>query len=129
MVFAALADVQKLPEWNRNVKTVEVLPLIEGKEASRQTFGEGMSIVVVTTESLAPTHLVREIRDSSAPFGGSWTYDISPTSDGSKVVLTEKSEIKNPFFRLMVQIFGPTKYLNQNLTDLGRRFGEKVTVR
>jgi hypothetical protein len=128
-IFAVLSDVQKLPDWNRNVKAVTVLPPIDGKEASRQTFKDGMAVIIVTSESLAPTHLVREMRDNSAPFSGSWSYEIAPTNDGSKVAITEKSEIKNPFFRLMVQLFGPTKYLDENLEDLARRFGEKVRAR
>lgn len=120
-IFAVLSDVQKMPDWNSNVTKVEVLPPIDGKEATRQTFKQGMVMTIVTSESLAPTHLVREMRDSSAPFSGSWNYEITPTSEGSKVALTENSEVKNPFFRLMVLIFGPTKYLDEHLSNLGRK--------
>jgi hypothetical protein len=128
-IFAVLSDVEKMPQWNRNIKAVDILPSIDGREATRQTFRDGMSVTIITSENLAPTHLVRETWDSAAPFSGSWSYDIAPTSDGSKVTIREKSEIRNPFFRLMVLMFGPAKYLNENLTDLGQHFGEKVKVR
>ena len=126
-IFAALDDVQKLAEWNRNVKKVELLPPIEGKQATKQAFRGGMTMTIVTIESLGPTHLTREIRDTDGAFIGSWAYEISPTADGSKVALTEKSDIQNPFFRLMVRVFGPTKYMDEHLIDLGKRFGQTVT--
>jgi len=128
-IFAALDDVQKLPEWNRNVEKVELLPPMDGKQATKQTFKGGMTMTIVTTESLGPTHFAREIRDTHGAFIGSWAYEISPTADGSKVALTEKSDIQNPFFRLMLRIFGPTKYMEEHLIDLGKHFGETVTPR
>ena len=70
-IFAALHDVQKLLEWNRNVGKVELLPSIDGKQATKQTFKGGMTMTIVTTESLGPTHLTREIRDTDSAFNGS----------------------------------------------------------
>lgn len=128
-VSAALADVQKMPEWNQNMTKVELLPPSEGKETTKQTFKGGMTMTIVTTESLAPTHLVRAMRDDGGPFVGSWTYEISPTTDGSKVELTEVSEIKKPFFRLMVRIFGATKYMDEHLAGLAKHFGENAAPR
>jgi hypothetical protein len=126
-VFTALADMQKMPEWNRNTEKIELLPPIDGKEATRQTFKGGMTMTIVTTESLAPTHLAREMRENAGgPFVGSWTYEITPMTDGCKVALTEKSEIKNPFFRLMVRWFGATKYLDEHLVDLAKHFGDEA---
>jgi hypothetical protein len=128
-IFAALSDVQAMPKWNRNMEKIEMLPPIDGKEATKQSFKGGMTMTIVTAESLAPTHLVREMRDDGGPFVGSWTYEITPADTGSNVVLKEKSEIKNPFFRVMVFIFGPTKYMDEHLVDLARNFGENVAVR
>lgn len=128
-IFAVLVDVLKLPDWNRNMTKLEMLPPIDGKEATRQTFKGGMTMTIVTTESLAPTHLEREMRDEGGPFQGSWTYEITPTAEGSKVALTERSQIKKPFFRLMVRIFGATKYMDDHLVDLAKRFGENARLR
>lgn len=126
-VFAVLADLPHLAEWNRNTEKVEMLPPINGKEASRQTFKGGMTMTIVTAESAPPHRLVRAMGDGGGPFIGSWTYEISPA--GSRVVLTEVAEFKNPFFRIMTRIFGQTKYMDEHLEDLAKKFGETVTVR
>ena len=77
-VFAVLADVGRMAEWNRNTKRVEMLPPVEGKEATKQTFKGGMVMTIVTAESTPPHCLVRELGDVNGPFVGSWTYEISP---------------------------------------------------
>jgi uncharacterized protein YndB with AHSA1/START domain len=129
-VFAMLADIPNMPKWNRNMEKVEILTPVDGKETTRQTFKGGMDMVITTTESSPPNHLVRALGDSNGPFSGSWTYGIAAAPDGgSQVALTEQSEIPNPFFRFMVKIFGPTKYMDEHLQDLGKQFGESVTVR
>ena len=129
-VFAVLTDVPNLPKWNRNMEKVEVLTPVDGKETTRETFKGGMDMIITTTESSPPNRLVRTIGDTDGPFSGSWTYEIGAVPDsGSQVALTEQSEIPNPFFRFMVKIFGPTKYMDEHLEDLGKQFGETVTVR
>jgi uncharacterized protein YndB with AHSA1/START domain len=128
-VFALLTDLPNFPKWNRNMVKIEMLPTVDGKEATRQTFKHDMQMTIITTESTPPKHLVRSMGDSGGPFEGSWTYDISPTADGSQVVLTEQSEMKNPFFRLMVKIFGPTKYIDEHLDGMAKNFGETAVIR
>jgi hypothetical protein len=126
-IFTVLSDVEKMPDWNRDLEKVEMLPPADGKEATRQRFKDGVTMTVVTTESLSPTHLVRAGQGDM--YSGVWTYEITPTNDGSTVTLTEKSEIKNPMFRLMVRLFGARKYLDRHLVDLARHFGESATPR
>lgn len=129
-VFDALADVQKMPEWNRHMKKVEILEPIDGKEATKQTFKDGMTMTIVTAESQPPNHLVRATYDvKGGSFVGVWTYKISRTPEGSDVALTENATFKSPIFRVMVRFFGPTKYMDEHLVDLGKRFGETVTPR
>lgn len=128
-VFAVLADLPRLAEWNRNTDKVEMLPPVNGKEASRQTFKGGMTMTIVTAESASPHRLVRAMGDDGGPFVGSWTYEISPAESGSKVVLTEEAEFKNPLFRIMTRIFGQTKYMDEHLQDLAKKFDETATVR
>ncbi len=128
-VFAVLADLPRLAEWNRNTDKVEMLPPVNGKEASKQTFKGGMTMTIVTAESAPPHRLVRAMGDDGGPFVGSWTYEIAPAEPGSKVVLTEVAEFKNPLFRLMTRIFGQTKYMDEHLEDLAKKFGETAIVR
>ena len=129
-VFTVLSDVEKFPAWNRNLEKVERLPPIDGKEAMKQTFKGGMTLMVATTESLAPTHLVRTVRAVGGnTFSGCWSYEITPVNDGCVVALTEKSYIANPLLRLMVRLFGSTRHIDQHLVDLAKYFGETPSVR
>ena len=128
-VFPVLADVGEFPAWNRRVEKVEMLAPIDGKEASKQTFKGGMNMTVITTEALAPTHLVRTVRDVSGNgVSGSWTYEITPTNDGCDVALTEKAYIKNPIFRLIIRLFGSTRHIDQHLVDLAKHFGDTPVI-
>lgn len=129
-VFALLTDLPSFPKWNRNMEKIEILPPIDGKEATRQTFkGSNMQMTIITSESTPPKHLVRSMGDNNGPFEGSWTYDISPTADGSQIVLTEQSTISSPLFRLMVKIFSPTKYMDEHLEGMAKHFGETAVIR
>ncbi len=126
-VFAVLADVQKIADWNRNTEKVEMLPPRKGRETTRQTFKGGMTMTIVTTESVPPGHLVRAMGDNDdGPFVGSWSYEISPVEGGSRVVLTEVATFKNPIFRVLTRVFGQTKYMDEHLEDLAKRFGENA---
>ena len=129
-VFDLLEDVENMPKWNRSLEKVELLPPIDGKPATRQTFNGKMQMTIVTSESEPPHRLVRSMGDTDGPFVGSWTYDIKPTGEGgSTVALTEQSQLKNPFFRLVVKWFGPTKYMDQHLEDMAKNFGETAVIR
>jgi len=111
------------------MEKIEMLPPIDGKEASRQTFKGNMTMTIITSESTPPKHLVRSMGDIGGPFEGSWTYEITPTPDGSQVVLTEQSTMNNAFFRLMAKVLGPTKYLDEHLEDMAKHFGETAVIR
>ncbi|MEY2564611.1 MAG: hypothetical protein QOH88_2804 [Verrucomicrobiota bacterium] len=128
-IFALLTDLPNFPKWNSNMVKIEMLPPVDGKEATRQTFKGNMQMTIITTESTPPKRLVRSMGDAGGPYEGSWAYDISPSAGGSQVVLTEQSEMKSPFFRLMVKVFGPTKYMDEHLTGMAKNFGETATIR
>jgi uncharacterized protein YndB with AHSA1/START domain len=128
-VFALLTDLPNFPKWNHNMEKIEMLPPIDGKEATRQTFKGNMTMTIITSESTPPKHLVRSMGDIGGPFEGSWTYEITPTADGSQIALTEQATTNNAFFRLMVKVFGPTKYMDEHLEDMAKHFGETAALR
>lgn len=128
-VFALLTDLPNFPKWSRNMVKIEMLPPIDGKEATRQTFKGNMTMTIITSESTPPKHLVRSMGDVGGPFEGSWIYEITPTADGSQVVLTEQSTMNSVFFRLMAKLFSPTKYLDEHLEGMAKNFGETVVIR
>jgi uncharacterized protein YndB with AHSA1/START domain len=128
-VFALLTDLPNFPQWNQDMVKIEMLPPVDGKEATRQTFKGNMQMTIITSESTPPKHLVRSMGDNSGPFEGSWTYDISPTADGSEIVLTEQMTMNSACFRLMAKLFGQTKYMDKHLKGMAKHFGETAVIR
>ena len=57
------------------------------------------------------------------PFGGTWTYEITPVGKGSRLQITEDGEIYNPFFRFMARfIFGYEGTIGSYMSALEKRF-------
>jgi hypothetical protein len=54
-------------------------------------------------EADPPHKLVTRIADPHLPFGGSWTYEITPTATGCSLTITEHGEIYNPVFRFVAR--------------------------
>ena len=47
-----------------------------------------------------PRRLVTRIEATpGTPFGGTWTFEITPDGTGSRVTVTERGWIANPIFR------------------------------
>lgn len=128
VAFGTIAKVEELPSWSSGVLKVERLPDRDGRETTMQTLKGGMKMEVITSESLPPTHLVRTMGDSSAPFFGSWAYDFSAAGEGCRVIVRETGEVKNPLFRTMSRLFGLDKHITQHLNDLARKLGETAHV-
>ncbi|MDB6067994.1 MAG: hypothetical protein JWR26_4202 [Pedosphaera sp.] len=122
-VFSALADATEMPKWSHNLASVEALPAVEGREATRQTFKSGLEMTVLTTESVRPTRLTRSTSEVNRRFSASWSYDITPAKGGCQVVLTEKGQISCPGTRLFTYLFGLPKYADEHLQDLAMKFG------
>ena len=71
----------------------------------------------------------RHIADKKLPYGGTWTYELSSDGTGSSVRITENGEIYNVIFRFVARFFmGYTSSIDTYLADLGRKFGETVTI-
>ena len=76
-------------------------------------------------------HLVNRIADPTLPFGGTWTYDLTPAPavHGTTVSIVENGQIYNPVFRFLAQFFiGYTSTMRTHLADLGKKFGANVAV-
>lgn len=105
-IWAAITDVEAFPSWRTDVKTVRRLPDREGRRVWVEDGGSG-KITFVVERSDPPRLLVTRIADPDLPFGGTWTYEITPAARGSRLRITEDGEIYNPLFRFMARfIFG-----------------------
>jgi uncharacterized protein YndB with AHSA1/START domain len=117
-VFAAISDVDRFMTWRSGLKSVERLP----DDGKGQRFIEHSSNgdILFRIETFEPnTRMVTRIADPKLPFGGSWTYVITPAAAGSELTITEAGEVYNVLFRSMQKLFfSPYKTIDTYQADL-----------
>ena len=117
-VFAIVSDFAAYPRWRTGVTTVDVNgPSGAGQHITETAdYGEIPYVVEVWEP---PARLVTRIT-GDLPFGGTWTYQLTPTGGGgTSVTITEDGEVYNVFFRFMSRfVFGHTATIDQYLADL-----------
>lgn len=121
-LFALLTDINGYPKW-RDVKSVEVLPVTDGKLRFREVSSNGpMTFVVEASDP--PRRFVTRIDDKSLPFGGTWTYELTPGTDGRTTLrISEDGEVYNPIFRFVSRfVMGHDATMKQYLAAVSKRF-------
>lgn len=120
-VFAVITDAKEFPGWRPSVKKVEILPAPEGRRRFRETGSDG-SILYEVEETAPNTRLVTRIADPSLPFGGTWTYELTPDGGSTILRITEDGEVYNPIFRFVSRfVMGHTATIDRYLLDLAKR--------
>ena len=77
-----------------------------------QEWWPGADVKTAVVESIPPSRLVTRIVDETQ-FGGTWTFEISPTASGSRLTITERGEIYNVIFRALAKyVFGYTSTMD-----------------
>ena len=111
------------PNWRPEVARYEIItPDPHRKWIEYGRHGEKMTYEVV--EADPPTKLVTRIADPHLPFGGSWTYDITPTTNGSSLTITEHGEVHSPVFRFVARyVQGYTATIDNYLKALQSKLG------
>jgi hypothetical protein len=119
-VFATIADVTRYPEWRSDVSRVQLVA-----EAPRLRWiesGANGDITFELEERTPPRELRTRIADGSLPFGGRWTYELTPSGSGTHVRITEHGEVYNPLFRVLSRfVFGHTATIEAYLAALTKR--------
>ena len=119
VVFTAITRVEDFPSWRSVVTKVDVIASAPEKPSWRETGSNG-AILFVAEQVSAPTTFVTRIADRSLPFGGTWTYELTPVAGGTTLRITEDGEVYNPIFRFMSRfVFGHTATIDTYLRDLG----------
>lgn len=117
-VWRALTEASRFPEWRSAVDEVEILPMRDDMPAWREEGPTG-ALTLVATEWDPPRRLGLRIADVELPFGGTWTYDLEPEGEGTRVTIREDGEIYSAFFRFMARfVFGYEATAQQYLDDL-----------
>jgi uncharacterized protein YndB with AHSA1/START domain len=126
-VWALIVDRLNQPAWRTDVTKVESAASPSGKPRWKETMADGM-VVTMEERSIEPiTRLVVDIADPDLPFGGTWTFQLTPTANGSRLQITEDGFVKPAMFRFVMIFMDPADTMNKDLTYLGRRLGETVT--
>jgi uncharacterized protein YndB with AHSA1/START domain len=121
-VWSAITDVEAFPSWRSDVRQVQRLPDRDGRPVWIEEGGSGKMTLAV--ERWEPSQvLVVRIADPDLPFGGTWTYEITPAAGGTRLRITEDGEVYNPLFRFMARfIFGYEGTISAYMSALEKRF-------
>jgi uncharacterized protein YndB with AHSA1/START domain len=127
-VWAVVSDLARLPEWFSEVTRVERIEDIDGRPAYRETYGGNFTVTTVVREWEDQRKLVREILPGGM-FYGSWTLELAPDGEGmTRLTITERGTIDNPFFRGMMVFHDNYKTMTQYAEALARRLGARMEV-
>jgi len=123
-VWQAITDHAGQTQWRAELKKAERLPDVNGHEVWKEYNSMG-EMVVETVEFIPPRRLVGKI-GPGLPFGGTWTYEITPEASGCALKITEDGEVYNPIFRLVGKFMDPTASMTAYMTGLAKKkFGEE----
>ncbi len=122
-VFDAITKPLEFPAWRSKVTSVEIVTSPTGALSYRELGSDG-PILFEVDESVRASRLVTRIADKSLPFGGTWTFELSPAPGGTTLRITEDGEVYNPLFRVVSRfVMGHHATIETYLSDLGKRFG------
>jgi uncharacterized protein YndB with AHSA1/START domain len=122
-VFDVIHDVGAAASWRPDVRRVELLPPVDGRVRFREESRSG-GITMEIVEASRPTRMVTGIADPGQPFGGTWTFELTPDGNGTRLTITERGEIYNVLFRALARfVFGYTSTLDAYLEALGQKVG------
>ena len=124
-LFALISDVRGYPSWRTDLTKVDVLSEEGGGHPRwRETTKSGGPITYVVEESVPERKLVSRIADTNLPFGGAWTYELTPVgSEGTTLAITEDGDVYNPIFRFVSRfVMGHTATIERYLDDVEKRF-------
>jgi hypothetical protein len=123
-VFALISDFQDGAAWRSDVQAVELLQPENGHTRFREKGSNG-NLTFEVIEFEPPERLTTQIADKKLPFGGTWTFEVLPAANGTRLNITERGEIYNPVFRFASRfILGYNRTLDTYLRNVSRKFGE-----
>ena len=125
VIWKTITDIDAMPVWREGLKSVRHLSDRNGLPAWAESSNSG-TIPYETVVSQSPAKLVVRIADPKLPFGGTWTYEVTPLAGGSILRIREDGEIYNPVFRFLSRfVFGYTGTIDAYLRSMAKKFGEQ----
>ncbi|MFF2044308.1 SRPBCC domain-containing protein [Kitasatospora sp. NPDC058170] len=120
-VWDVLTDIDLYPAWRPGLSQVERLPAAGGRVRWREYDRHGHTTYEVV-ESEAPHRLVTGIADQDLPYGGTWTYTLTPAGEGCTLTVTERGEVYRPVYRAVSHyVLGEDSSVHRYLGALAHR--------
>ncbi len=127
-VWAVITDHPGQVSWRKGLRAVERGEEINGHAVWREIDSRGRVMPIEIVSSDAPRRMVARIVDEGLPFGGTWTYELTPEGSGTRVRITEDGVIKPPPFRYIARLMGYDATLRGYLRALSAKFGENGAI-
>lgn len=125
-VWTLVSDFAGTPRWRPDVKRVELEPGSAGPLRFIEHSRNGKVPFEVVSQEPPHRQVVRVV-DDDQPFGGTWTWDLTPEGSGTRLTLTEAGFVKNPIFRAVgLVFFSPSATMEGYLRGLARALGESA---
>lgn len=119
-VWSVVRDFGRAAEWQPDVDSME---RVDGQSSETWRMSGGFGeILIRVQDEVAGQELVTRIVDDGLPFGGTWTYQLEPVADGTRLTITEDGFVRNPLYRFMARyVFGYEKTVEEYLDALRDR--------
>ncbi len=125
-VWGLIADIPNTPKWRTDITAVRLQPQPDGRVRFVETSSMGDVPFEIVSQA-APARQVVRVVDDDQPFGGAWTWELTPAGTGTRLTITEAGFVKSPIFRTMGLIFfSPTDTIDAYLRALSKALGESA---
>ncbi len=123
-IWRTITEVEGFAGWRGDLQSAERLAPENGRERWREkTKHDAMTIEV--TEAVPMQRMVTRIADEGLPFGGTWTYELTPVGTGTRLTITERGEVYNLVFRFVSRfVMGHSATMEKYHAGLERKLGE-----
>jgi len=127
LIYDVLVTPESYPEWRTGVTRVERI------DSDRFTeHGPDGAVTFRIIDRQPPERVVIAVDDPEQVFTGTWTYELVPEGSGepyTRLKITERGSVPNPVYRAIASVMmSPGDSMEAYLKDLGRRFGQTVTL-
>jgi hypothetical protein len=126
VVWSTISDVERWPEWNPEVHSVERMPERNGHPTVNIVGSWGAAATELTV--IEPPARLRTEMDAG-DFSGSWSYDLEATPDGGTLLtVTEEGRVASPLLRALMVFHDNYATMTDFHRALGARLGEAVVA-
>ena len=121
-VWRLLNDFKAYPEWRPSITQVQRMPDYQGNEVWQESDRHGNDVAYATIESVSNQRITRRIVTKDLPYAGQWILELSPTSTGCRLNITEQGEIYNVLYKIIGKyIIGYDASIKRFIADVETR--------